>query len=250
LPLSDGSGSRGGGVLYLVPALLGPSPVERVLPPEVVALARSVDGWVAENAKSARQFLRSIGHPRPLAEVPIAELNEHTPLSQITALLQPVREGQHIGLLSEAGCPAIADPGAALVARAHAERLRVVPLTGPSSLLLALMASGLNGQRFCFQGYLPVERTALARAIRRIESESWRDDCAQLFIETPYRNRRLLAALLSTCQPDTRLCLASSLTLPEEAVSTRTIAEWHEVVPDLQKSPTVFILQATAKQPA
>ncbi len=154
------------GALYLVPTLLGAGVMSASLPPGVLETVRSLDGFVAENAKSARQFLKAVAYPLPLAEVSIAELNEHTPSAALPALLTPVRAGQRIGVLAEAGCPAVADPGAGLVALAHREGLRVVPLVGPSSLLLALMASGLNGQQFCFHGYLPVDRAACTRTLR------------------------------------------------------------------------------------
>ena len=232
------------GTLYLVPTLLGPDALSASLPPGVLETVRGLDGFVAENAKSARQFLKTVGYPLPLAQVAIAELNEHTPPAALPALLAPVRMGQRIGLLSEAGCPAIADPGATLIALAHRERLRVIPLVGPSSLLLALMASGMNGQRFSFHGYLPVERDACARKLKELEAESAAAHSAHLFIETPYRNARLLETLLHTCRDDTLVCLATDLTQPGEEVSTRTVAEWRTALIDLQRRPTVFVLQA------
>jgi 16S rRNA (cytidine1402-2'-O)-methyltransferase len=210
----------------------------------VCALACGLDGFVAESAKSARHFLKVIGHPGPLSGVSIAELNEHTPASALPALLAPARAGRRIGLLSEAGCPGVADPGATLVALAHAQGVPVVPLVGPSSLLLALMASGLNGQHFCFRGYLPVERSAREAAIRALEAQSLRDGSAQLVIETPYRNSRLLQALVQACRGDTRLCVATDLTLPTESIATRRIAQWRTAVPDIDRRPTVFVLQA------
>jgi 16S rRNA (cytidine1402-2'-O)-methyltransferase len=235
------------GALYLVPTLLGPEALLASLPPGVVDTVRSLDGFVAENAKSARQFLKTVGYPLPLAQVAIAELNEHTPPAALPSLLAPVRAGQRIGLLSEAGCPAVADPGATLIALAHRERLRVVPLVGPSSLLLALMASGLNGQRFSFHGYLPVERDACARKLKELEAESAVAHSAHLFIEAPYRNARLLDTLLHTCRDDTLLCLATELTQPGEAVATRTVAQWRSTALDLQRRPTVFLLQAAPR---
>jgi 16S rRNA (cytidine1402-2'-O)-methyltransferase len=205
---------------------------------------RSLRTFVAESAKSARQFLKAIDYPHPLNQTPIEELNEHTPRQRIAHLLQPVRDGCDLGLLSDAGCPAVADPGSALVALAHAEALRVVPLVGPSSLLLALMASGLEGQRFCFHGYLPVERAARADSIRKLEHDSRTQRCAQLVIETPYRNNRLLEAMTQVCQPDTRLCVAADLTLDTEFIRTLRIAQWRGQPPDLDKRPAVFVLQA------
>ena len=234
----------GTGRLYLIPTPLGPAPVDASLPPQARALACSLDGFVAESAKSARQFLKAIGHPGPLSGISIAELNEHTPASALPALLALAKAGRRIGLLSEAGCPGVADPGATLVALAHAEGVPVVPLVGPSSLLLALMASGLNGQQFCFRGYLPVERSAREVAIRALEAQSLREGSAQLFIEAPYRNNRLLQALLQVCRADMRLCLATDLTLPTESIATRRVSDWRGAAPDLDRRPTVFILQA------
>lgn len=235
------------GVLYLVPTLLGPEALLASLPPVVVETVRGLDGFVAENAKSARQFLKTVGYPLPLAQVAIAELNEHTTPAALPSLLAPVQAGRRIGLLAEAGCPAVADPGATLIALAHRERLRVVPLVGPSSLLLALMASGLNGQRFSFHGYLPVERDACARKLKELEAESALAHSAHLFIEAPYRNARLLDTLLHTCRDDTLLCLATELTQPGEAVATRTVAQWRSTALDLQRRPTVFLLQAASR---
>jgi 16S rRNA (cytidine1402-2'-O)-methyltransferase len=203
---------------------------------------RSLRDLVVENAKSARAFLSAIGaNPR---EVQMAELNEHTPPADIPSLLQPLREGRSLGLLSEAGCPAIADPGAALVDAAHAGGFRVVPLIGPSAITLALMASGLEGQRFAFCGYLPRESAERAQRIKELEQRSRREEETEIFIETPYRNEALLAALLSTCAPGTRLCIAADLTLPGESIRTRAIADWRRERPAIGKRPAVFLLLA------
>lgn len=233
------------GTLYLVPTLLGAAAAtDRSLPRDVQSVVHGIPAFVAENAKSARHFLKAIGYPRPLAQTPIEELNEHTPPARIPALLQPLRTGLDLGLLSEAGCPGVADPGAALVALAHEGGLRVAPLVGPSSLLLALMGSGLNGQRFCFHGYLPVERSAREESIRRLERESQAARSAQLVIETPYRNRRLLEALIAVCSADTLLCIAADLTLATETIRTLRIVQWRNQPADLDRRPAVFILQA------
>jgi 16S rRNA (cytidine1402-2'-O)-methyltransferase len=242
--LSEESGRAQAGTLYLVPTLLGPAQVAMSLPEAVVRLVHELDGFIAENAKSARQFLKALDHPVPLRDVSMVELNEHTPVSAFPELLAPVYAGKRIGLLSEAGCPAVADPGAGLIALAHRDGLRVVPLVGPSSLLLALMASGLNGQNFCFHGYLPTDRSARTGAIRRIEAESLASGVCQLFIEAPYRNNQLLSALLETCTHATRLCLATELTLPGESVRTQRIDAWRSTPPDIDRRPTVFLLQA------
>ena len=232
------------GVLFLVPSTLGDTDPAQVLPGAVLDTIRGLSGFIAEEAKTARAFLKRVGIERPLAEVRIETLNEHTPAEQLPALLQPALRGERIGLLSEAGYPAIADPGTGLIALAHEHGIRVVPLTGPSSLLLALAASGLNGQSFAFHGYLPVDAAARSERVRQLEARSRTDQSAQIFIETPYRNNQLLAALLQTCEPDTRLCLATEITLPTESIRTRTIGAWKSAPPDLNRRPTVFVLQA------
>ncbi len=233
------------GTLFLIPVPLGPTPPPQVLPPPVLACIRPLTHFVVENAKSARAFLKAAGTDQPLQALEMAELNEHTPNAELTRLLAPLLAGHDVGLLSEAGCPAVADPGAGLVALAQKHGIRVVPMIGPSSLLLALMASGLNGQCFSFHGYLPAKEGDRQKALRDLESESSRRRQTQIFIETPYRNRALFDALLRCCRPDTRLTVATDLTLPEENVRTRRIAEWKKLpAPDLERRPTVFLLLA------
>lgn len=233
------------GTLYLIPVPLGPSPHEAVLPPAVPECIRSLGHFVVENAKTARALLKAVGTRQPLQELHLAELNEHTVAGEVEQLLSPLLAGQDVGLLSEAGCPAVADPGAALVALAHQHDIRVVPLVGPSSLLLALMASGLNGQRFAFLGYLPAKEPDRNKALREVEAESRKRDQTQIFIETPYRNRALFDAILQTCRPETRLSLASDLTLATEQVTTRSVGEWKKrALPAIERRPTVFLLLA------
>ncbi len=232
------------GALFLVPSTLGEGEPGNVLPEPVIKTIRGLDSFVAEEARSARAFLRRIGLERQMAEVRIDVLNEHTDVRELPRLLEPALEGRRIGLLSEAGYPAVADPGSELVALAHQHGVPVVPLVGPCSLLLALAASGLNGQSFCVHGYLPVEPSARAERIRELEARSRHDGSAQLFIEAPYRNNQLLAALLETCAPDTQLCLATQLTLPAESIRTLPIDVWRRSAPDLNRRPTVFVLQA------
>lgn len=233
------------GTLYLIPVPLGPNAPQDVLPPAVLTTLRPLRHFVVEQAKSARAFLKAAGTDLPLQELQLAELNEHTRPAELERLLTPLRAGQDVGLLSEAGCPAVADPGADLVALAQRENIRVVPLIGPSSLLLALMASGLNGQRFAFQGYLPTKETERTKALRELEAESRKHRQTQLFIETPYRNRAMFDAILQTCQGNTRLCVATDLSLPGESIRTRTIAEWKkQTPPEIERRPTVFLLLA------
>jgi 16S rRNA (cytidine1402-2'-O)-methyltransferase len=228
-------------ILYAIPTPLGGAP-QPVLSEATLKIVSGLRDFVAENAKSARAFLSAAGcKPR---EVSIVELSEHTPLGRVASLLAPLREGRDLGLLSEAGCPAIADPGAALVEAAHREGFRVVPLVGPSSISLALMASGLEGQRFAFCGYLPRDAGERARRIRELESRSRKENETEIFIETPYRNEALLAALLETCAPSTRLCVAADLTLATESIRVRTIGDWRRAPSDLGRRPAVFLLLA------
>jgi 16S rRNA (cytidine1402-2'-O)-methyltransferase len=228
-------------ILYAIPTPLGGAP-QPVLSEATLKIVSGLRDFVAENAKSARAFLSAAGcKPR---EVSIVELSEHTPLGRVASLLAPLREGRDLGLLSEAGCPAIADPGAALVEAAHREGFRVVPLVGPSSISLALMASGLEGQRFAFCGYLPRDAGERARRIRELESRSRKENETEIFIETPYRNDALLAALLETCAPSTRLCVAADLTLATASIRVRTIGDWRRAPSDLGRRPAVFLLLA------
>ena len=233
------------GTLYLIPVPLGPTPPEASLPANVLATIRPLKYFVVEQAKSARAFLKAVGTDTILQELQLEELNEHTKADALDHLLTPLRAGENVGLLSEAGCPAVADPGADLVALAQNEGIRVVPLIGPSSLLLALMASGLNGQRFAFQGYLPAKEGERNKALKDLEAESRKRQQTQLFIETPYRNRALFDAILQNCQPTTRVTIATDLSLPSESVRTRSVQAWKkETPPEIERRPTVFLLLA------
>jgi len=233
------------GRLYLIPVPLGPTAHGTVLPAAVVDRARRLTRFVAENAKTARAFLKALPADTPLQQIEIDELNQHTPPEALAQLLAPTLTGNDLGLISEAGCPAIADPGADLVALAHRLGVKVVPLVGPSAILLALMASGLSGQNFAFHGYLPSEAGAREQRVRELEKESRQQRRTQIFIETPYRNRQLLASLLGVCAPATRVCIATDLTTADELICTRAVAEWRrQALPDINRRPTVFLLQA------
>lgn len=233
------------GTLFLIPVPLGPTPPAESLPANVLATIRPLSHFVVEQAKTARAFLKAAGTDQPLQALQLEELNEHTRPEALERLLAPLKAGADVGLLSEAGCPAVADPGANLVALAQKQNIRVVPLIGPSSLLLALMASGLNGQRFAFQGYLPAKEIERSKALRELESESRKRQQTQIFIETPYRNRQMFDAILQSCHPGTRLAVATDLTLPGESVLTRTIQQWKkQTPPDIERRPTVFLLLA------
>jgi 16S rRNA (cytidine1402-2'-O)-methyltransferase len=233
------------GRLVLVPAWLSEdaAPAD-VLPAPVLARIRALDAFVVENAKSARRFLTACDHPRPMREIGMWELNEHTAAEGIPALLEPALAGRDLGLMSEAGIPAIADPGASLVAAAHAHGIRVVPLVGPSSIVLALEASGLEGQRFRFLGYLPAEGAARRAAIVELERQSERQAETQVFIETPYRNEALLADLLQACRGGTRLTVAADLTGPGESIRTARIDAWRAKADPIGRRPAIFLLQA------
>jgi len=232
-------------ILWLIPVALGETSWKSYLPAATREAACRLTHFVAENAKTARAELKRIGHPVPLRELAIEQLPATPTAADVERLLAPLRAGHDIGLMSEAGCPAVADPGALLVRRAHELGLIVKPLVGPSSLLLALMASGLDGQRFAFHGYLPAREPQRGARIAELERESTRLQQTQIFIETPYRNHVLFAALLLNCRPKTRLCLATDLTLASEQIATRHIADWKTASPpDMDKRPTVFLLLA------
>lgn len=233
------------GTLYLVPVPLGKVTATASLPATVCAQASRLRYFIAENAKSARAFLKTLPDPMPFQHISISELNEHTPPTILLELLQPLLAGSDVGLLSEAGCPAVADPGAELVALAQARGIRIVPLIGPSSILLALMASGLGGQHFAFHGYLPTKEATRNQKIVFLEKDSRTYQRTQIFIETPYRNLKLFTALINHCANQTRLCLASNLTLPDESILTHRIYQWRILPPpEINRRPTVFLLLA------
>lgn len=239
------------GALHLLPCGLATGESLSTVPARSLEQARALDYFLVENAKSARAYLKEIGHPQPLQALQIVQIGHEPDAGQIDTWLAPVVAGRNAGVLSEAGLPAVADPGAQLVQRAHALGLRVVPHVGPSSLMLALMASGMNGQRFRFVGYLPQEPAARTEAIRELERAA-RSGETQLLIETPYRNDKLLDALLATCAPDTQLALAVDLTSPQEQTLSASIADWRQRVkhqrPPLDKRPAVFCLSARARR--
>lgn len=233
------------GTLYLIPVTLGDDVIQKALPPDVVSITQKLDTFVVENEKTARRFLGAIKTHKPVRELVMLTLNEHTTDQELPALLAPLLEGRDIGLMSEAGCPGVADPGAKLAALAHRKGIRVAPLVGPSSILLGLMASGLDGQRFTFLGYIPSEKAARVQKLREIEQTSRKNRETQIFIETPYRNQHLLEDILASCNGETRLCIACNVSLEDELIVTKRIADWKNTsLPDLHKKPTVFLLLA------
>ncbi len=235
------------GTVYLVPNLLGVVAPAVVLPQHTIEVTRRLRHFVVENAKPARQFLKSVGMEVPLSTLDVQTVPERADAAALRALLAPARNDQDLGVISDAGCPGVADPGAALVAAAHREGLRVVPLVGPSSLLLALMASGLNGQQFAFDGYLPVDAEQRARRLRALDEDIARAGTTHLFIETPYRNDAMLGAILACCRATTELCVAADLTLPTEWVRTAPVGAWKRgAAPSLHRRPAIFLLGRAA----
>jgi 16S rRNA (cytidine1402-2'-O)-methyltransferase len=235
------------GTLYLIPTTIAGGTAAAALPPAVRSRLAALDYFIVERPKTARAFLKAAGHPRPLAGLEIAALAADADRARCRDLLAPVVRGSDAGLLSEAGAPAIADPGALLVREAHAADVRVAPLVGPSAILLALMASGLEGQRFAFHGYLAVEERALRAQLRALEADSRRARRTELFIETPYRNDRLLRIIAETCAPETLLCVAADLTAPGESIATRTVAEWRAAPRPIGRRPATFLLLAAPR---
>lgn len=231
------------GILYLIPTVLAEDTAPQVLPPQVAAQVGGLRYFLVENARTARRFIKTVAPQQVIEELRISVIDKDSTEAQIQAALAPVAAGQDTGVISEAGCPGIADPGAELARRAHQLGIRVVPLVGPSSLLLALMASGMNGQSFAFHGYLPIERAKRAATLKKLEQQALQQHQTQLFIETPYRNLPLLEDLLQTLHPGTRLCVAASLTAANEFIRTDTVAGWKKAgLPDIHKQPAVFLI--------
>lgn len=232
-------------ILYLIPTPLGAPDTPCLLPHEQAQIVHITD-FVVEAEKTARAHLKHMGVTTPIRELNLRTLNEHTPATEVAQLLQPLREGRDLGLVSEAGCPAIADPGADLVALAHAEGFEVRALVGASSIVLALMASGANGQSFAFKGYLPADKDGRATSLKALETRSHQANETQIFIETPYRNDALLSDALAVLHPDTRLCVACDLTLPTQLIVSKRIGDWRKMaeLPNLKKRPTIFVLHS------
>ncbi|HYT96906.1 MAG TPA: SAM-dependent methyltransferase [Casimicrobiaceae bacterium] len=233
------------GTVYLVPNLLGAVPPSHALPQRTIDVARSLVHWIVETPKPARAFLKALEVVTPIANLDLRTFPTSTTAANLSTLLTPAREGHDIGLLTDAGCPGVADPGAAVVAAAHGAGIRIVPLVGPSAVLLALMASGMNGQSFAFHGYLPVKPDARTQALRALEADSRTHRRAELFIETPYRNIALLEAISQTLKSTTLLCVAADLTLPSETIERRTAAAWRDHdIGRFAKRPALFVMQA------
>lgn len=238
------AGKTSKGKLYLIPSTLGDSPPLEVLPISIKRSIESIDHYIVENEKTARHFIKKISPRKSQPSLKLFALNKFTEASEIPSFLDPCFNGFDVGILSEAGCPGVADPGAVVVKIAHEKKIQVVPLVGPSSILLALMASGLNGQNFAFNGYLPIDSSERKKEIKRLEKKSRDENQSQIFIETPYRNNKLLEELQRTLAGSTKVCVACDITLSTEFILTEAAGSWKNVQVDLHKRPTIFIIQA------
>lgn len=231
------------GTLYLIPTTLGKTPENNALPEQVLEITRGLDALVVENIQSAVRFLQWVGDTVPDYKIDFFPLNKKTPEHEVFSFLKPLMNGRDMGLLSEAGAPAVADPGSVLVKMAHARGIPVQPLVGPSSILLALMASGFNGQNFAFHGYLPIQKKKREDMLLQLDGESRRHDRTQIFMEAPHRNNEMLASVIEVCSPQSRLCTATDLTLPGEQIISKSLADWKTAEhPDLHKRPTIFLI--------
>lgn len=228
--------------LFLIPNVLSDSDWQNVLPASVLPVLTNTRFFIVENIRTARRFMKQVNKDIDIDRLTFFELNKHTQPNEIPSFLKPFEKGEDIAVISEAGCPGVADPGADIVKLAHKKGISVVPLVGPSSILLALMASGLNGQNFTFNGYLPVKSGERSKAITQLEKKAKNERQTQLFIETPYRNNQLIADLLKSCSSSTLLCIAANLTGDDEFIATRSIGEWKKQVPDLHKQPAIFLI--------
>ena len=229
--------------LYLIPVTLGETDIEQVLPSANRQIILGIKHFIVENIRSARRFLKKVEKSIDIDELTFYELNRHTDRKFIGQYLEPLEKGQPVGIISEAGCPAIADPGADVVAIAQSRGFTVVPLVGPSSIILSVMASGFNGQSFAFNGYLPPDGPGRVKALKKLENKIYNEDQTQLFIETPYRNAKMIETILASLRPNTKLCIAAGITCAEEYIKTKTVAQWKkEKLPDLSKIPCIFLL--------
>lgn len=229
--------------LYLIPCTLGDTPLEQVIPTYNLEVIQGLRHFIVEEVRTARRFLRKVDRTFPIDDCQFYEMGKHADASRFEPYLRPLAEGHAMGVISEAGCPAVADPGADVVALAQRRGFKVVPLVGPSSLLLAVMASGLNGQSFAFNGYLPIDPADRARRLKTLEHRAAQERQTQLFIETPYRNAKMFDTLLRTLQPRTRLCIAAGITTADEWIHTHTVQEWKKkTLPDLSKVPSIFLI--------
>ena len=228
--------------LYLLPVTLGNTPLNRVLPQHNIEIIKGIRHFIVEDIRSARRFLRQADAQFDIDGSQFYELNKHTSVNDIAGYLAPLSQGHPMGVISEAGCPAVADPGADVVAIAQRKGMKVVPLVGPSSIILSVMASGFNGQSFAFHGYLPIKPDERAKKLKQLEQRIYNDNETQIFIETPYRNGKMIEEIIKNCRPQTKLCIAANLTCDDEFARTRTIKDWRGNIPELSKIPCIFLL--------
>lgn len=228
--------------LYLLPVTLGDTPVEQVLPAYNKEIILDIKHFIVEDVRSARRFLKKVEASINIDELTFYPLNKHTSPDDLSGYLKPLQEGHSMGVISEAGCPAVADPGADVVAIAQRKNLKVVPLVGPSSIILSVMGSGFNGQSFAFHGYLPIEAADRIKRLKELEGRIYSENQTQLFIETPYRNNKMMEDIVKTCRPQTKLCIAANITCEGEYIHTKTIREWKGHLPDLTKVPCIFLI--------
>lgn len=228
--------------LYLLPVTLGDTPVEQVLPAYNKEFILGIKHFIVEDVRSARRFLKKVEASINIDELTFYPLNKHTSPDDLSGYLKPLQEGHSMGVISEAGCPAVADPGADVVAMAQRKNLKVVPLVGPSSIILSVMGSGFNGQSFAFHGYLPIEAADRIKRLKELEGRIYSENQTQLFIETPYRNNKMMEDIVKTCRPQTKLCIAANITCEGEYIHTKTIREWKGHLPDLTKVPCIFLI--------
>ena len=228
--------------IYLIPTTLGDTSIERVLPPDLTQIISSISVFIVENIRTTRRFLKKVNPVIVVDDLTFFELNQHTDKKEISRFLEPLQKGLDIGIISEAGCPAVADPGAEVVKLAHTKNIQVVPLVGPSSILMALMASGMSGQNFAFNGYLPIKNPEKAQHIKMLEKRMQTEGQTQIFIEAPYRNAQLLDDLLKNCDPQTMLCIAADITLDTEFILAKPVSYWKTHLPDIQKRPAIFMI--------
>lgn len=228
--------------LYLIPNLLGDTPVEQVLPPYNHEIIMGIRHFIVEDVRTARRFLKLVDRSIDIDQLTFYTLNKHTNPEEVASMLRPLEEGSSMGVISEAGCPAVADPGADVVAIAQRKGLQVIPLVGPSSIILAVMGSGFNGQSFAFNGYLPIEPEERIKVLKKLEQRAYTENQTQLFIETPYRNAKMMADILKACRPKTHLCIAAGLTTKDEYIKTHTVKEWSGHLPQLEKTPCIFLI--------
>ncbi|MBU3808043.1 MAG: SAM-dependent methyltransferase [Candidatus Phocaeicola faecipullorum] len=228
--------------LYLLPVTLGDTSVEKVLPSYNKEIITAIKYFIVEDVRSARRFLKKVDRSIVIDDLTFYTLNKHTSPEEISGFLQPLSEGNSMGVISEAGCPAVADPGADVVAIAQRRNYKVVPLVGPSSIILSVMASGFNGQSFAFHGYLPIEPSDRIKRLKELENRVYTENQTQLFIETPYRNNKMMEDIMKACRPQTRLCIAANITCEGEYIKTRTLREWNGKFPDLSKIPCIFLI--------